>query len=82
MNTQLLNRQYGALNETSFQQEYTTKLINALQPADVRFEGNAVGVGGLPDEEDGDDEDDDSTPTAVAHSGGVTSITIDRFEGR
>lgn len=70
MNALLLNRALGVISPSSFQRHETTRLLHALQPTALRFDGAAQ-------------PEDDALPEDVkAHAAGVNSMTIDKFEGR
>ncbi|KAF2090515.1 WD40 repeat-like protein, partial [Saccharata proteae CBS 121410] len=68
MNLHLLNRALGALGPQAFERAEKTRLLHALQPTTRRY--------GVPSSDNGGAED------LVAHRAGVSSITIDKFEGR
>lgn len=79
MNAFLLNRQLGSISPQALAKAQNNRLLKAIQSTDVRFaldpqDGSRAGVtaaGG-------------STIKTrdVAHAAGVSSIAIDRFEGR
>ena len=74
MNTFLLNRQLGAISPQALANAQNNRLLQALAPANdvnfaLRLPDTTVsrGTAGTQD---------------VAHASGVSSIAIDRFEGR
>lgn len=79
MNAHLLNRAAASSPITELRRTYNTKLLHAIQPSATRFEHPALqNVGSSNTVEEGDEED----KIALVHHGGVTTVTIDRFEGR
>jgi DNA excision repair protein ERCC-8 len=78
MNALLLNRAAASSPAAELRRRCNTKLLHALQPSTTRFElTTAVETGNT---DAGDEEVGDPLPSV--HHGGVTSIAIDRFEGR
>lgn len=79
MNSFLLNRQLGSISPQALAQAQNNRLLKALQGSDVRFALDPPGG----------DRPAGPTPGGsiiktrdVAHAAGVSSIAIDRFEGR
>ena len=74
LTTSLLSRSLDQTSAFAFAQEYTTRLVNALQPAPhVRFRSaQSKARKTTRDEED----------IAIAHAAGVNAVVVDRFEGR
>lgn len=72
MNSFLLNRQLGAVRPREFANAQHNRLLSALQPAsNVNFALQQP-----------DGARHDTHTRDLAHAAGVSSIAIDRFEGR
>lgn len=79
MNSFLLNRQLGAISPQALAKAQNNRLLKALHDTDVKFaldpqDGSKPGLSAA----------GGSTINTrdVAHAAGVSSIAIDRFEGR
>lgn len=73
MNSFLLNRQLGAISQAALAQAQNSRLLKALQPAtNISFALQPPSTSG-----NGSHQIKD-----LAHAAGVSSIAIDRFEGR
>lgn len=78
MNTFLLNRAIGSVSHQALAKAQNIRLLYSIQPAPhICLSHN--GKGDNRAERTGDD---DAHLTSVAHSAGVNSIAIDKFEGR
>ncbi|KAF2842880.1 WD40 repeat-like protein [Patellaria atrata CBS 101060] len=77
MNASLLNRSLGVSAPQEFQREQTTTLLHALQPTSTRFTNQIKRTAS-----DDDKTTNDDGVNTVAHAAGVSSIAIDKFEGR
>jgi DNA excision repair protein ERCC-8 len=70
MNSFLLNRQLGSISPQALAKAQNQRLLQSLQSADsVTFARRTV-------------DDGSSEYAGIAHAAGVSSIAIDRFEGR
>lgn len=81
MNTFLLNRQLGSIGSHAFASAQNSRLLNSLQAQQhVSFAGRTVDPARLVQNSNGAT----SKPSAndLAHPAGVSSISIDRWEGR
>lgn len=79
MNSFLLNRQLGSISPQALQKAQNNRLLKALQATEVRFALDQHN-----DSRAGTSAAGGSTVRTrdVAHAAGVSSIAIDRFEGR
>lgn len=74
MNTYLLNRQLGSISPLALASAQNNRLLQALAPAtDINFALQLPNTTG---------PRNTSGTKDVAHASGVSSIAIDRFEGR
>lgn len=79
MNSYLLNRQLGSISPQALAQAQHERLLGSLQPAPrIRFARQKT------DQVTSTvfQSDTVSSARAVAHSAGVNSIAVDKFEGR
>lgn len=79
MNSFLLNRQLGAISPQALARAQNIRLLKALQGTDVKFaldpqDSGILGVSAA--------SGTTIKTRDVAHAAGVSSIAIDRFEGR
>lgn len=77
MNSFLLNRQLGSISPQTLAAAQNNRLLRSLQAApDINFALTAR------EDDDGDRSAQSSNTRNVAHAAGVSSIAIDRFEGK
>lgn len=78
MNSFLLNRQLGSISPQALASAQNDRLLKSLQAApNVKFALKAH-----PENDGTASEHSASSTKNVAHAAGVSSIAIDRFEGR
>ncbi|KAF2419049.1 WD40 repeat-like protein [Tothia fuscella] len=81
MNVQLLSREGGSAPGAELRRTCNTKYLHAIQPSDTRFEQRSLqNLEASIDAARGGEGPE--SKASIVHHGGVTSITIDRFEGR